>query len=991
MAQTDRSCPACRTPLPDEAQFCMHCGRATPTDPGVPPRTMPTGEFEVSKVRRVLADRYRVERVIGEGGMATVYLAEDLKHKRKVAVKVMRPELAATLGSDRFLREVEIAANLSHPHILPMYDSGEAEGVLYYVMPYVEGESLAARLKREGELPVPEALRIAREVADALAYAHKRSIIHRDIKPANILLGEGHALVADFGIARALEAESEAITRTGLAIGTPQYMSPEQATGAKDVDARTDLYALGAVLYEMLAGEPPFTGRSPQAVVARALTESPRPLASARQGLPAGLEAVVTRALAKRPVDRQATAAIMAEELAGVEHTARSGAHAAVGQSGSRTVGRSEGAGGGAVWVGAGAIALLVLVAVAFFAGRWGLPAWSLWLAGGLGVVGAVMLWLTRAAEARRRVGVSARRYDSWLTWRNAALGGIAALVVWSGTSGIAAARRPATAARAEAGTRLAVLPFQNLGDAADAYFADGIADEVRGKLSRVNGLTVTASTSTGQYRETTKSPQEIARELGVDYLLVGRVRWAGGEGSRRVQVTPEVIDARTGAVTWQQAYDADLTDVFQVQGDIATRVAAAIGLALGRSEQQALAERPTANLAAYDAYLKGQAVVGNDPASLRQAAEYFEQAVRLDSTFVKAWARLSRTLSILYNNGTPSPELASRAMAAAERALALAPDAPDGHVSRATYYLVVGKNPLLAHEEIQAALRLAPNDAALLPQAGSVATSLGRWDEGLAHYRQAWRLDPRSVRTASGLQTTLLWMRRYREALEMSEAALALAPGDLSITQDRAMVYVAQGDLAGARGAIRQVSPTVSPAELAAFFGNYWDMYWVLEEPQQQLLLTLGPEAFDGDRSAWAIVLAEMAWTRGDSATARRHADIGVTEIDRILGNVPDDPQRLAFKGLMLAYLGRRADAIAAGRRAVELVPIARDGANGPYLQHVLARTYVALGEHDRALDALEPLLKVPYFLSPGWLRVDPTWDPLRGNPRFERLVAGR
>ena len=369
MTHTTRTCPACQSPLPEEAQFCMHCGRATPTDPGVPPRTMPTGEFEVNKVRRVLADRYKVERVIGEGGMATVYLAEDLKHKRKVAVKVMRPELAATLGSDRFLREVEIAANLSHPHILPMYDSGEADGILYYVMPWVEGESLSARLKRDGELPAPEALRYAREVADALAYAHKRGIIHRDIKPANILLGDGHALVADFGIARALEAQGEAITRTGLAIGTPQYMSPEQATGAKDVDARTDIYALGAVLYEMLTGEPPFTGRSPQAVVARALTENPRALSAARQGLPAGLEPVVMRALAKRAVDRHATAAMLVEELTGIEYTAKSGSHAAV-TAGATAAARSEPPRGGGLWLALGGVALAALVAVAFFAGR---------------------------------------------------------------------------------------------------------------------------------------------------------------------------------------------------------------------------------------------------------------------------------------------------------------------------------------------------------------------------------------------------------------------------------------------------------------------------------------------------------------------------------------------------------------------------------------------------------------------------------------------
>jgi serine/threonine-protein kinase len=207
-----------------------------------------------------LSDRYRVERILGEGGMATVYLAEDLKHHRKVAVKVMRPELAATLGSERFLREVEIAARLSHPHILPMYDSGEANGLLYYVMPYVEGESLHARLRRENQLPVDEAMRLAREISEALAYAHDHGIIHRDIKPANILLSAGHALVADFGIARAVGAGGASLTQTGLAIGTPQYMSPEQATGASDVDGRTDVYAVGSILYEMIAGEAPFTG-----------------------------------------------------------------------------------------------------------------------------------------------------------------------------------------------------------------------------------------------------------------------------------------------------------------------------------------------------------------------------------------------------------------------------------------------------------------------------------------------------------------------------------------------------------------------------------------------------------------------------------------------------------------------------------------------------------------------------------------------------------
>ena len=219
-----------------------------------------------AKLTTVLADRYRIERELGAGGMATVYLAEDLKHDRKVAIKVLRPELAMALGAERFLREIATTANLRHPHILPLYDSGEAGGFLYYVMPLVEGESLRDRLDRQKQLPIDEALSISREVADALGYAHQRGIIHRDIKPENILLEGGHAVVADFGIARAISrAGADKLTATGISVGSPLYMSPEQAAGDANLDGRSDLYALGCVLYEMLGGQAPFTGPTKKA------------------------------------------------------------------------------------------------------------------------------------------------------------------------------------------------------------------------------------------------------------------------------------------------------------------------------------------------------------------------------------------------------------------------------------------------------------------------------------------------------------------------------------------------------------------------------------------------------------------------------------------------------------------------------------------------------------------------------------------------------
>jgi Tol biopolymer transport system component len=314
-----------------------------------------------------LADRYRIERELGQGGMATVYLAQDMKHDRKVAVKVLRPELAAVIGADRFLAEIKTTANLQHPHILPLFDSGAAgqgggEGgtFLFYVMPYVEGESLRDRLTREKQLPIVDAVRIASEIAGALDYAHRHGVIHRDIKPENIMLHDGSALVADFGIALAASrAGGTRITETGMSIGTPQYMSPEQAMGEREITARSDIYALGAVTYEMLIGEPPFSGPTAQAIVARVLTEEPRPLIPRRHSIPSEVEDAVLTALEKLPADRFGSAAEFANALAG--------------KAASRQVGRTQRRAPAALPSGRLAVILAVLgialVAVGFLVG----------------------------------------------------------------------------------------------------------------------------------------------------------------------------------------------------------------------------------------------------------------------------------------------------------------------------------------------------------------------------------------------------------------------------------------------------------------------------------------------------------------------------------------------------------------------------------------------------------------------------------------------
>jgi serine/threonine-protein kinase len=533
------------------------------------------------------------------------------------------------------------------------------------------------------------------------------------------------------------------------------------------------------------------------------------------------------------------------------------------------------------------------------------------------------------------------------------------------------------------------VLPFENLGDSADSYFADGVTDAVRGKLSALPGLQVTARSSSSQYRKTEKTLQRIGQELGVQYLLTATVRWEKVGGASRVQVTPELVQVASASTKWQQPFHASLTGVFQVQADIATRVADALDLALGDSTRQAVSEKPTKNLAAYDAFLKGEeASQSPEPRKLRQAAAYYAQAVALDSGFVRAWAKLSQTHSSLHIVSTPTRVGAEQARRAAARALALGPDRPDGHLAMGQYFWAVPKDKVRALEEFDRGLKLAPNDVELLTLSALAEKWAGQWEAAQTHLRQAQRLEPRSVGAAAGLTEVLFWQRRYPEARLMVDHALALAPSDINLLELKVMIRLAEGDLAGARAVIKAAPKAVDPTALVAFLATYWDLFWVLDDTQQLLLLSLGPDAFDNDRGAWAIVRAQTYWVRGDRARARIYADSARIAFEPQVRAAPKDEQRHVVYGLALAYLGRKTEAVREGQRAIAILPIEKDAFGGAYMQHQLARIYMLVGEPDKALEHLEPLLERPYYLSPGWLNIDPTFDPIRSHPRFRRLV---
>jgi len=862
---------------------------------------------QLGRLRDGLAGRYEIESEIGRGGMATVYRARDIHHDRPVALKVLHAELAESLGAERFQREIRVAASLQHPHILTVHDSGPTGGYLWFTMPFVEGESLRDRISRERQLPIADAVRITREVALALDYAHRHGIVHRDIKPENILLIDGQAIVADFGIARALGGSNESLTSTGMIIGTPGYMSPEQAAGDRAIDARTDIYSLGSVLYEMLAGEPPFTAATAQAVIARLMTESARPLPNVRSTVSRQLAGAVEQAMAKSPADRPATAGDFARLL---ESTATMPAAA---------------------------------------------PA----------VSPRRMSWWAAVAAAVVIVGVV-----------GGALG-----VLWSRTHAARTGDR-----------KIAVLPFENAGSADDEYFADGMTDEVRSRLSTIHGIRVTARASSAQYRRSKKLPREIGRELEVQYLLTGTVRWSKTNGVNRVRVTPELIEVANADTRWSQPYDTVLSDVFAVQASIASKVAEALNVALAPPVEAQLAVRPTSNLDAYDEFLKGEQITGSfsntNPPTLLQGLEHYDQAVRLDSTFARAWSAIARAQSIL-SFTSPTKESVERARVAAEKTLQIAPDRAEARLAMGSYLHNIKMDYEGARQQYLEGLQRDPNNTDLLGALSTVEVTLGKFDDALAHRKQAALLDPRSVNTTRRLAQSYHDLRLFAEEQPAWDRALALAPDNLPIIQAKAIGLLALGQLDSVHALVHAKLATIDTTALLVRFSLYQEMMWTLPGELWPKILNLTVKDFNNDKGHWGLKLGHTYLLLGDTARGRMFGDSARLDFEARLREFPDRAQLHELLGRALALGGHRAEAIAEAERSLALRETTLDASLRPYVHFQVARILVQSGEYDKALDLIEPLLAMNGSdVTPAVLRLDPTFKPLIGNPRFQRLL---
>ena len=669
----------------------------------------------VEQLGAALGPAYTIERELEGGGMARVFVAFDDTLQRRVAVKVLPEHMAAAVSVDRFRREILLSASLQHPHIVGVLSAGIADGLPYFVMPYVDGESLGTRLLTRGRLTVPQAVSIMKDVARALAYAHERGVVHRDIKPHNILLAGGAATVTDFGVAKALstaqrsgEGRNATLTDAGTSLGTPLYMAPEQAAADPDIDNRADIYAFGVTAYEMLVGEPPFAGLGPRALMTARMTEDPPHVCSIRPDVPKVLADLVMRCLERDPDDRPQTAHDL---LVALDDPAMvSGAFGApTGASGRWRRARD--------W----RVVAALLVAV--------------------GIAGAGFL------AARRRVAE-----------------------VRPAPASVAAA------SAAAAVSRVVVLPLVSIGgDSANAYLADGITNELATALSRVPGVQVVSPTRAAALLAAGRSPSDVGRELGVTRQLEGTVQREG----KRLRVTARLVDVRDGTMTWSDTYERDVTNLLSVQDELTRVITGAVREAIGAQIQPADTATPQALASvsgeAYDLYLRGRFQLNRrSAASLRQAITYFQQAIAKDRDLAPAYSGLAAAQGLLplHANVDVARSLAD-GLRNADRAIALDSNLADAWAARGVLH-ERSWNWTGAERDLRRAIAIDPKNAPAQQWLGELLTVRGRAPEAVAALQRASQLDAGSPVIVGSLAIAQALAGHADDALTSAERAVS-------------------------------------------------------------------------------------------------------------------------------------------------------------------------------------------------------------------------
>lgn len=858
---------------------------------------------------------YELLEEIGRGGQGVVFRARQKSLNRTVALKVISlGQWASKAHLKRFRLEAEAAARLEHPGIVSIHEVGERDGSCYFSMKFVEGGQLDEVVRR-APMSIRQATELIAKVARTVHYAHEHGILHRDIKPGNILLdGKGEPHLTDFGLAQLVETEST-MTRTLDVLGTPSYMAPEQAMGNNAaVGSVTDVYGLGAVLYQLLTGQPPFAGGATYETIKLLLDTEPKQPRLLNPKIDRDLSTICLKCLEKDPKRRYSSALALAGDLE-----------------------------------------------------RW-LKHEPI-LARHTGIIGRSRKWARRNPSSALLVAclVALATAAAWILWKSELI------------------PQPVT-------TGIAVLPFENLStDKENAFFADGVQDDILTKLAKVADLKVISRTSVMQYRGK-QDVRRIGNALRISHVLEGSVRRDGA----RIHLNAQLIETRTDTHIWAEEYDRELSQMFSIQSEIAQKVAVQLHAKISASEKLAIESKPTADVVAFDLYTRGKNILleeyNQTKATSLEAVDLLNQAVARDPSFLDAYCQLTYAHDWLYFSGLDhTPPRLALAESAIQAAVRLNPNAGETHLARAHNLFRGYRDYDGALAELEIPRRTLPNDFRVPRLMGLIQRRRGHWEDSIRSFQRAVELNPRNMETRVNIMTDYTFLRRYADLKSALASTLAAFPNDLETAYWPAYVeFQAKADtrpLHQMIDSIRATNPTTTPD-----IAEWWLACALAErnapaaenasDAKGENSIDLGGEVFLS-RSFVEGLIARMT---KDEAKAQAAFVAARTEQQKVVQAQPNDSEALGLLGLIDAYLGRKEEALREGRRAVEQV--AKDPIEGVRRMANLAIIAAWVGDKDLAFEQLESIIHLPSPLSYGGLKLFPWWDPLRGDPRFEKLL---
>ena len=965
--KSTRACQVCGTALYDDSDPCPVCAlrgalgneqsiSESPTEPALSPAQLRFEHYEVL----TRDDGTPLE--LGRGAMGVTYKALDVNLRYAVALKVIN---ARFIGDEsarrRFVREARAAASVRHPNVASVFHLGKSGDSYFYAMEYVDGESLDKVIRRSGQLEPSTALRVVTLVAAGLEAIDEQNLVHRDIKPSNIMVSMhgdniANAKIIDLGLAKGTVADDGSISEIsiqGAFAGTPAYAGPEQFAGV-GADIRSDLYSLGITLWEMLAGEVPFKGSTSRLIYQH---QHATPPVDKLTQVPQPVIALLEILLEKDPDRRLQTPTELLQVIPKVTEALDSGRRVTTDQ---------------------------------------------------LRSVSDRITARPKQSTRRLHRALTGTRIRA-VGWLFASVLGIAGLLLawffFSGHEGFFFNRRVPQAVPTE--KSIAVLPFENISaNKDDAYFADGVQDEILNNLAKIAQLKVISRTSVMQYRaDARRDLRQIANALGVANVLEGTVRRNGNH----VRVSTELVDARNDNTIWADSYDRDMTDIFAIQSEVAQAIAGKLTATLSPEEKRYIEKKPTENLEAYDLYLRAKELIVSVRVSMNlknvekplvEAIGLLEQAVRLDPKFTLAYCASAQARDSLYFMYDPTLEQRALGDAAVNSALGLQPDLPEVRLAYAERLYLVYRDYERARVQLAIARRGLPNDAEAIALGARMDRRQGQFEKAIEEFKEAITRDPRNTLWIQDLADTLYYTRQFRAAGQAFDRMIELRP-DLPILKAKKPLYVTfykTGDDTAVRSAI-----VALPASMAGDRGVLsLRLKFALVDrdgPQTQELIERMNGGEDegwfayGDHpvpvGCYSIMLArlqgEQPGAKSNFAETREQLNqkfqksSGNAEIACLLSNL----------AVVDALLGQKEAAVAEAKRAVEMLPISKDALEGPGIVMNLAVVYAWTDEFDRAFETLSPLTKTPFGIFYGQLKRDPYWDPLRKDPRFDKLLA--